>query len=348
MSRMTAVVLCPAACPAAAALLAALTAGLGGVRAVSTHADAVAACADEPRAILVMDLRSADEPLLREARALRRALPATRLLALTAPGRAAPPECDGVLVEPFYLVEVVKWCARASVAPLAEGVLADLAAGLSHEIGNPLTALLLQLEMLRIDERIPGIRQHVDLIEESTRRIQEVVHDVTFASERRPIASIPTRLSPLLERARRLLAERGPALEARLVLRCDDQPLRVEAELLAGALADLWQYLLLAGDGKSPLHVEAGPVDELSLAIRARAHVPRLPEDAASRLFTPLWARQALGLPGGLSLTSARAAFRRHGGELRAREQRGDLLVVEALLPRAEAVAEALAAEPVA
>ncbi|HTE05353.1 MAG TPA: histidine kinase dimerization/phospho-acceptor domain-containing protein [Planctomycetota bacterium] len=337
MNPMTAVVFSPVSCPAAAALFAALTAGLGAVRRVASCEEAARACAAEARAILVLDLREADEAGQREAHALRRALPATRMLALLSPGQAAPAECDGVLMEPFYLVEVVRWCARASVAPVAEGVLADLAAGLSHEIGNPLTALLLQLEMLKTDERIPGIRKHLELIEESSRRIQEVVHDVTFGSERRPIATTTGSLRTLLESARTLLGERGAGLAGLVALDCTDQPLAVERDLIASALADLWQYLLLAGDGRRPLHVEAGPLDVSSLGIRARAHVPRLPGDAAGRLFTPLWARQALGLPVGLSLTSARAAFRRHGGDLRAREQRGELLTVEALLPRAGA-----------
>jgi signal transduction histidine kinase len=339
MNPMTAVVFSPVSSPAAAALLAALSAGLGPVRPVADCDDAARHCVEDSRSILVLDLREADAGAAGEAHALRRALPATRMLALVTPGRAAPPECDGVLVEPFYLVEVVRWCARASVAPLAEGVLADLAAGLSHEIGNPLTALLLQLELLKTDKRIPNIREHLELIEESTRRIQDVVSDVTFASERRPIATTAGSLLTLLERARVLLGERRAGFADRIAVDCTDQPLAVERELIAGSLADLWQYLLLAGDGVRPLHVEAGPLDERSLGIRARAHVPRLPADAAGRLFTPLWARQALGLPVGLSLTSARAAFRRHGGDLRAREQRGELLTVEALLPRVRAEA---------
>jgi signal transduction histidine kinase len=261
------------------------------------------------------------------------------MLALLGPGVAAPPECDSSFTAPFYLVEVVKWCARATVEPLAEGILADLAAGLSHEIGNPLTALLLQLEMLKCDDRIAGIREHLQLIEESSRRIQDVVRDVAGASERLPIARVPTRLSRVVGAARGVIGERSAPLAARIRLQCDDQPVKVEAELLAGALADLWQYLLLAGDPGDTLEVEAGALDELSLAIRTRARVPRLPADAAARLFTPLWARQALGLPGGISLSSARAAFLRHGGELRAREQRGEHLTVEALLPREEQAA---------
>ncbi len=339
MSAMSAVVLCPVPSPAAAALIAALSAGLGAVREAATPDAAAAACRAEPRSIVVIDLRDPGAAAGVDCRRLRRLLPGTRLLALLGPGVAPPPECDSVLTAPFYLVEVVKWCARATVEPLAEGLLADLAAGLSHEIGNPLTALLLQIEMLKSDDRIAGIREHLQLIEDSSRRIQDVVRDVTLATDRLPIVRVASRLADVLADARQLLAERSAALAARLSIACEDQPVRVQVDLLATALADLWQYLLLAGEPGDALAVEAGALDELSLSIRMRATVPRLPADAAGRLFTPLWARQALGLPGGLSLSSARAAFLRHGGELRARQQRGGSLTVEALLPREEQAA---------
>lgn len=333
MSPMPAVVLLPARSPASAPLLSALTAGLGEVSLAATAQQAAELAAARPRAPLVLDLRAADVAALADARSLRLRLPDARVLALVAPGVPAPPDCDAVLTEPFYLVEVVRWCARAEVAPLAEGLLSDLAAGLSHEVGNPLTALLLQLELLKTDRNLEGIREHLQLIEDSSRRIQEVVRDVAAAAERLPVAPVATRLTAVLGDARQALAGRAPALPARLRVRCSDGPLRVERPLLAGALADLWQYLLLAGGPDDTLAVHAGPGGHDAISIRAAARVPRLPPDAAARLFTPLWARQALGLPAGLSLTGARAAFRRHGGELRVLEQRGARLLVEALLP---------------
>jgi len=334
MSPMPAVVLVPVHSPASAALLSALSAGLGEVAVARSAEEAAAACAGRPRAPAVLDLREADAAALADAHRVRRLLPDVRLLALVAPGLPAPPECDAVLTEPFYLVEVVRWCARASVAPVAEGLLADLAAGLSHEIGNPLQALLLQLELLAADERVADIREHLQLIEDSSRRIQAVVRDVAAAAERLPIAPAPTRLAEVLRDACEHLAGRAPRLPERVAVTCEDAELSVERPLLASALADLWQYLLLAGGPSDVLAVQAGAADPGTLAIRAAARVPRLPADAAARLFTPLWARQALGLPAGLSLTGARAAFRRHGGELRVLEQRGTSLTVEALLPR--------------
>jgi len=338
MSRMSAVLLAPVRSPASMALFAALSAGLGQLAVTRTPDELAEAWRLHPHAPVVLDLREADAAARGAARELRRRLPDARMLALVAPGDGAVAECDAVLTEPFYLVEVVRWCARAQVAPITEGLLADLAAGLSHEIGNPLQALLLQLELLRTDERLADIREHLQLIEDASRRIQEVVRDVAAASERLPVAPTSTSLTVLLRDARERLAGRAPRLPARLAVHCEDQPLAAERPLVAGALADLWQYLLLAGDPDDVLTVQAGPSDAATLAIRAEARVPRLPQDAAARLFTPLWARQALGLPAGLSLTAARSAFRRHGGELHVLEQRGPRLLVEALLPR-EAVA---------
>jgi signal transduction histidine kinase len=330
---MTVVVFCPSPGPAPAALCSALSAGLGAVRPAPSVAMAAASCAAEPRAVLVMDLRAGGPELAAEARRLRRLVPATRALALVTPGTTAPPDCDAILTAPMYLTEVVRWCARALRTPSVDGALPDLVAGLSHEVGNALTALQLEVELLRSDGGTPELAEHLEQIRRAGERIQAVVADVTRASDRPPVTHEATRLARVLTEARDALDSRDPGLGDRLSVECDDQALRAETPLVGSALADVWQYLLLAGDGGNVLEVRAGPADGETLAIRAHAHVPRLPEDSADRLFIPLWARQALGLPAGLSLTSARSAFLRHGGELRA-HGRGDRLTVEGLLPR--------------
>jgi signal transduction histidine kinase len=294
---------------------------------------AAAACVAEPRAVLVMDLRAGGGDLSAAARRLRRLVPSTRALALVTPGTPAPPDCDAVLTAPLYLTEVVRWCARALRTPSVDGALPDLVAGLAHEVGNALTALQLEVELLRTDDGSPRLAEHLEQIRRAGERIQAVVVDVSQAFDRPPVATESTRLEHLLAEARRTLERRDPGLGRRLTVACDDQALRAEAPLVGAALADVWQYLLLAGDGADVLDVRAGPADGETLAIRAHAHVPRLPLGCADRLFIPLWARQALGLPAGLSLSSARATFLRHGGELRA-HGRGDRLTVEGLLPR--------------
>jgi signal transduction histidine kinase len=330
---MTVVVFCPSPGPAPAALCSALGAGLGDVSPAPSVGAAAAACSAEPRAVLVMDLRAGGAQLVAEARRLRRLTPSTRALALVTPGTAAPPDCDAILTAPMYLTEVVRWCARALRTPSVESALPDLLAGLSHEVGNALTALQLEVELLRTDNPSPELAEHLEQIRCAGNRIQAVVTDVSRASDRPPVSPEPTRLQRLLTEARRALEQRGPGLGDRVTMQCDDHSLSAETPLVGSALADVWQYLLLAGDGGEMLEVRAGPADDETLAIRANAHVPRLPAGAADRLFVPLWARQALGLPAGLSLTSARSAFLRHGGELRA-HGRGDRLTVEALLPR--------------
>ena len=131
------------------------------------------------------------------------------------------------------------------------------------------------------------------------------------------------------------LAEIAPELAARLVLKpgreTAGERVDVEARLLARALADVWRFLALAGDGDlsvTTLRAEPG-----TLMLRTRARTTRLPPDAAARLFTPLWARHTLGLADELSLSTARGILRRHQGDLRARQEPGGHLRVDAILP---------------
>ena len=332
MNAVSVVVFAPAPHAGLAALLAALEAGVGPVRHCDQAGVAQALLLEAPRAVLLLDLRAGGAPGRDAAEGLLRACPRVPCLGLLPPRLAAPAGAGAVLRPPVYLAEVVRWCTRAGPTPPAEEVVADLVAGMKHEIGNPLTALLLQIELLKADPEQETVSAELELIEESARRIESVLEDVARAAGQQPVQTIESTLTAFLDRARERLADRDPELVARLDLRGDDRALVADPELLTSSLADVWEYLLVADGDGAPLLVEAGRSGgRVHLVHTTRAD--RLPADAAARLFTPLWARQALGLPAGLSLTSARAAFRRHGGDVRARRGADGQLVVDAWLP---------------
>lgn len=333
MAGMTAVVLAPERSAESVALVSALEAGLGRVRLVRDRPSALAACVEFPRATLVIDLRAGPAPLLADATRLRSEVPAVRTVVLVDPSQAVPPDCDAVFTAPFFLEDVVRWCARSLVTPVAAGIVQDLAAGLCHEIGNPLQSLFLQVEMLRADERFGWAKEHLLGIEEAARRIQSVVRDVAEATERHPVAGRSTGWIEVLRRTEDLLRQRAPDLAPRVDVRCDELRFRGDSEVIAGALCAVWEYMLRAGGPQQRLAVEAGRLQAHRLVVRQTIRTSLLPLDAAARLFTPLWARQALGLSEGISLTSARNAFVRHHGDLRAFFLKEDTLVVEGILP---------------
>ncbi|GJM20161.1 MAG: hypothetical protein DHS20C15_00760 [Planctomycetota bacterium] len=330
---MSVVVLAASGRAESVALTSALEAGLGSVHATTEAAEAARLLADDGRALLVADLRDGQALGRADAQRLRQQCPGLRMAALVASSQAVPPDCDAVFVEPFFLEDVVRWCARTSVAPLAEGILEDLGAGLSHEIGNPLTSLFLQLELLKVEIQEESARSHLAQIEEAARRIQTVVHDVVQSSRRPPVAATPCSSSALLERVNELLAARDAALAGRVEFNVPERPLSLDIDVLAQALADVWEYLLRAGNEDSTLQVSGADRAPAAFVLSHQARTPRLPPDAASRLFIPLWARMALGLPGAISLTSARGALLRHQGDLRARLLPDGQLLVEAQLP---------------
>jgi len=316
------------------ALVTALTVGVGPVQVARTVEEARDACVASTRAVLLVDLRGGGDAQRADAELLRRACPLPRCLAVLPSPMRALAGAEISLRPPVYLEELVRWCLLAALTPPSEALVADLAAGLSHEILNPLSALLLQIGLLKDDPELDTVSGKLQLIEEQARRIRSVVQDVVSAAERHPVQTTESTVSEFLAQTRRRLGERAPQLLPRLELHpLHDRPCRADSEQLSRALADVWEYLLRASGDGQPLHVETLAPDGRLLRLAHLSRAERLPPDAAARLFTPLWARQALGLPAGLSLTSARSVFRSHGGDLRARPQADGRLLVHALLP---------------
>ncbi len=333
---MEIVLFTPGSRPPNAALLAALDSATPSITIVRGKTVVENLFNYSSRVLFIFDLRGGDSEEFLLASRLIRENPSTRTLVLRSSAEGNTPTGDGLLTEPFYMEEVVQWCLRAMGAPPDDGIINDFAAGLAHEVLNPLTSMLMQIQLLKEDDSGKNVLSQLDVIEASGQRIRRVVDDVTLASERRPIDETTSiLLAGLLHTARKVLAQRDTQIADAVELSSRSLRVQADARMIIDAFTQIWTFLKAAGKEDDRIEVRANALDNDTVSIRISTPVPRLPHDAGSRLFTPLWARQALGLPDdGPSLTSARTTFRRHQGDLLVRSHRDGILVLEALLPR--------------
>ena len=227
-----------------------------------------------------------------------------------------------------------------------------LAAGLAHEIRNPLNSLSLNMQMLEEDlagDPRLGTRRVLAITRGEIGRLERLVTDFLAYARPRPLERRRVPAASLLEHARDLLA--GQAAAARVQLRVDDQApgawLEVDPQQLSQLLLNLTQNAFFACEergfaGKVVLRArrEAGQV-----ALEVQDDGVGIAEADREKVFEVFYSTRKGGT--GLGLAIARRIAASHGGEIEVESTAGEGTTMRIWLPEAEPeVVESPASEP--
>ena len=212
-----------------------------------------------------------------------------------------------------------------------------MAAGVAHEINNPLAFVRANLtELARMGEQAaaaPGdsklARSVSDLREvaletlEGITRIERVVADMRQLSGAPGDGFIPVDLNDVVRDAVRMARLRvGPAAAIWTELFEDVPWVDASAPLLVHAVLNLLINALDAVEGGAdPVIRVATGVENGACVLRVADNGPGVPEGLAAQVFEPFFSTRADGT--GLGLAVARDVARDHGGELVCEQARG-------------------------
>ena len=219
-----------------------------------------------------------------------------------------------------------------------------LAAGVAHEIGNPLTGVTSLAQNLRYDDTAESREQTADAILEQTRRISAIVESLlafSHGGRPRPLARDPVDLQPAIDEAIRLvgLGRTEKHIEFRnecpqgLVVMGDPQLLQqVFVNLLSNA-ADASE----PGDAVTIRAQEHGD-DEIVLEVIDQGQ--GIDPDVAERVFDPFFTTKPVGRGTGLGLPLIHSIVTEHGGHIALGPGNGSGTTVTLRLPAAPADAQ--------
>ena len=201
--------------------------------------------------------------------------------------------------------------------------LGELAAGVAHEVRNPLGAIRLYSGLLRgqLGEGAPMI-DLIEKIDAGIRAIDCVVEDTLALAPRggqlsaRPLRDI---IADACEMCRGTLAAEGVELETRHDVAADADDVMADGTALQRVFVNLIANAAQASPAGSVVTVEVLPDVGGRLAARVRDEGPGLPEELIEKIFDPFFTTKEQGT--GLGLTIAHRLVEAHGGDLAARNR---------------------------
>jgi signal transduction histidine kinase len=194
--------------------------------------------------------------------------------------------------------------------------LGEMAAGIAHEVRNPLASIQLYARMLEEDlaDR-PEQRELAERILSAVRGLDGTVHDVLSFARETEAQPEQGAVRPLLEGA--VEAER-PSLEAagielRYALEREGLELRHDPRLMHRALVNLIRNATQAMPDGGTLTLEASR-DETAVHLVVRDTGPGIGDEAVDRIFNPFFTTRDTGT--GLGLAIVHRILDAHGGSI--------------------------------
>jgi two-component system, NtrC family, sensor kinase len=214
----------------------------------------------------------------------------------------------------------------------------QLAAGVAHEINNPLTAIIANAQILH--RELPpnsDLQESVDLIARAGARAAQVVRNLLDFARKEEYHLGLTNVNETMERALELIQHEILARGVRMELSLDPSLPSILAS--QDHLQSVWLNLLLnAIDSldKTPCEIKistrrTGREIFISVADNGKG----IPPDRLTRIFEPFYTTKAAGRGTGLGLSVSHRIVKQHGGRIGVESQIGAGSTFTVILPAA-------------
>jgi len=213
--------------------------------------------------------------------------------------------------------------------------LGRLAAGLAHEIKNPLAGIQGALEILRQDSENDANRSLYGEMLNELKRVNETLHLMLSSARPSPPQLAETDVRTLLEELRTLLEpslrQQGAGLQ--LEMASGPVPARIDSVKIRQVLVNLINNAADAMESGGTVTIRAAPLGhgDGGVVLDIQDEGPGIPENQRQRIFEPFFSTKFTGT--GLGLAIARSLVEQHGGTLQVESELGQGSTFLVLLP---------------
>jgi len=229
-----------------------------------------------------------------------------------------------------------------------------LAAGVAHEINNPLTSVLGYSQLLMAED-LPGpIIADLRKIYGEARRAAKIVQDLLLFARKTVVEKQYWDIMALLERAQEIKSHDFKANQIKVITEVSPDLPRTMADehqliqVFLNILANAEQGCLTShGKGQLLIHATSS-LDKIRVSISDDG--PGIPPENLNRIFEPFFTTKGVGRGTGLGLSICYGIIREHGGHLWAESEpgKGATFHIELPVVAPEGEAQVLSGEPTA
>lgn len=213
----------------------------------------------------------------------------------------------------------------------------QIAAGLAHEIKNPLAGIRGVIELMRDDSEDASQRHLYEQMVTELDRVNATIHSLLSFARPLPPRLVPTNVETLVEDSLRLIR---PNLEKRdIALEIEIAPeiglFRLDPTHIRHVLINLVNNAAEALESTGTIAVRATLFPgRHGLIIAVEDDGPGIPEEAQSQVFEPFYTTKFTGT--GLGLAVVRSLVSRHGGRIELKSEIGQGATFFVFLPEDE------------
>jgi signal transduction histidine kinase len=213
-----------------------------------------------------------------------------------------------------------------------------LAAGIAHEINNPMASILTCAEGLLKQDTMAdnGKREYLNIIKDSARRCKIITQKLLDYSAASTMKKDVIKLGEVLKEAVSLLQFEATSKKVRIIIAvpevlpeivgCNDSLVQVFVNLILNGIQ------AVDSGGEVNIKVEVEP-DKVSVMVEDNG--PGISEENLPRVFDPFFTTKPVGLGTGLGLSVSQGIVKGHGGEIGILKNRNGLTSILVSLPLA-------------
>ena len=252
---------------------------------------------------------------------------------------------DGSHYVTGYIVDISREKDQAARLAQAQHLLGlgQLASGVGHELGQPLSVISLAAETAKAalakgEAGAPVVQEKLDRIVAMTERAGTIIDNMRDLASGEPTGSAPVRVADCVADAVDMTRERLAAAAVELVVDLPPElpAVRLQPTLFQQVIVNLIgnacdAYRDTPGDGPRTLRI-VGRTHDGQILLRIEDRAGGLAPDAIDHVFEPFFTTKSPGLGTGLGLSLSYAFVRRAGGTMSVHNENGGA-VFEITLP---------------